>query len=181
MERLHVNVTRAGGAIANARREQNRRYRYAVVMKTYPEMDLCVLAYYRMEEVTLRAEQDREYQEAMKADMLMRERARKMEEDRVKAMEEEAQRELQAAIDLSKKLEEENKLRKKLAAVEASTISDDSPDIALIRFQLPQASKISKKFKKNDSIQVCCVCTPYLINYCICNQYYCIICVIDYI
>ena len=101
----------------------------------------------------LREEQDMEYQRSMEMDRQIRERARQEEELKRKLEEEQAQRvELDAAIALSKQLARKRKL------VEERLVPDNSTaeGVALIRFQLPQGSKISRKFMKFDTVQVRC-------------------------
>ena len=107
----------------------------------------------------LREEQDMEYQRSMEMDRQNRERARQEEELKRKLEEEQAQRvELDAAIALSKQLEAEGVLARKRKLVEERLVPDNSTaeGVALIRFQLPQGSKISRKFMKFDTVEVRC-------------------------
>lgn len=110
---------------------------------------------FRSEAVRLREQQDREYRESIEAEM--REIQRKEEEERKKIEEEEArkqQEELEAAIELSKKLSRESTIKRLKDAFALNPEPDNGSDIATVRFQLPRGKKLSRRFLKNDTTQV---------------------------
>lgn len=135
LARIRSAFNSSGAYIANARFERQQRE----------------------EAVSLRAQQDREYQEALEADRKRIEQQRLEEEERLRQLEREAQeRELKEAIELSQNLEKESVLAKRREAIKNNNELQNSnaPTLALIRFQLPQGAKISRKFDKDDQIQM---------------------------
>jgi hypothetical protein len=113
----------------------------------------------REEATRLRAQQDREYQEAAEADRLAVIRQRE-EAARREAEEEEArqQQELAAAVELSKRLTEEDTLRKLRASFGAVPEPDPSPTVSAVKFQTPSGKKLSRRFQKTDTVQVHVLC-----------------------
>ena len=110
------------------------------------------LALYREETINLRAEQDRDYREAEEADRRERQRreqereAQQRAEHEAKQLEEESE-----AIELSTKLHYESIIKRKQAQLKPEP--DQSPDAATIRFQLPQASKLTRRFHRTDTVE----------------------------
>ena len=107
----------------------------------------------RTADANLRVEQDREYLEAMERDREMQMRAQREREAKEQAEQEEAQRkELEEAMALSAKLSRESALEKNRAALNRETPSGG--DSATIRFHLPQGTKISQAFWKDDTVEI---------------------------
>lgn len=118
----------------------------------------------RVESTMLREQQDREYREAEEADRVRRET---MEREAIEAQqreeEEEQRRELEEAIDLSNKLtKESNIIRKRQSLAGEPNPTVPVSEVSTIRFQLPQGSKISRRFMKTDPVQTVC---DYLLVY----------------
>ncbi len=102
----------------------------------------------------LRDEQDREYREAEEADRRAREQNERDEAAREQQMEEERQqKELQDAIELSKKLSRDDHLQRTRSNI-GSEPAAGSPGTATIRFQLPRGIKTSRRFMREDKVQV---------------------------
>ena len=106
-----------------------------------------------MESVRLRDEQDREYKESEEADRRNREKREKEEiEEKLRADQEQEEKELSEAIELSKRINKENRLLQL-----RSNLSEEpttGPDVSMIRFQLPKGGKSSRRFLKSEKIQV---------------------------
>ena len=101
----------------------------------------------------MREQQDREYREAEEADRRERERRDKEEREALQREEDERNRkELEEAVELSKKLNYEGDIERR--RIELGDEPEGTTDIAMVRFQLPQGSKISRKFYKTDKVQV---------------------------
>ena len=115
---------------------------------------LCTLplALYREETINLRAEQDRDYREAEEADRRERQR-REQEREAQQRAEHEAKQleEEKEAIELSNKLHYESIIKRKQAQIKPEPAQ--SPDAATIRFQLPQASKLTRRFHRTDTVE----------------------------
>lgn len=121
----------------------------------------------RTEAMSLRAQQDQEYEAAMEQD---RQAMLRQEEEEREAQQRAQAEELEKAIELSKELDHLaniNKLREKLppepeipAAASGSSSSkspaDKNGQVAVVRFQLPQsckASKLQRRFNRTDTVQ----------------------------
>jgi FAS-associated factor 2 len=109
---------------------------------------------HRQEEMSLRAQQDAEYQEAIEMDRQTR--LREEEEHRAREAAE-AEEQLQAAMELSKQLDAESVLIRLKAGLSPEPAA--GADVATIRFQLPSSAssggaKISRRFHKKDTVQV---------------------------
>lgn len=111
---------------------------------------------FREESVRLRETQDREYRESQEADRL--EQLRREDESRQREIELEEQRvaeEERQAIELSQKLSRDDKTRKLRTYFEQHPEPEASvAEVATIRFQLPQGTKLSRRFLKSDTSQV---------------------------
>lgn len=111
---------------------------------------------FREEAVRLRQQQDQEYRESLEADRRAQERAR--EEERVKAEkdeEERRQKELQEAIELSKRLSQQDKIRKiKELFQREPEPNAKAPDVTTIKFHLPKGKNLTRRFLKTDAVQV---------------------------
>lgn len=115
-------------------------------------------AFQRQEGQRLREQQDREYREAQEADLLAAQQQEQLEREQAAAEEEARQRqELEEAVELSRRLTTESNLRKLREYFEQNPeppVTSSSSDVATVRFQLPWGSKLSRRFKKSDTIQV---------------------------
>jgi len=109
----------------------------------------------RREEATrLRAQQDEEYRAAMRADEDARVRARAEEAKRESEEEERRQQEeLAEAVELSKKLTQQDTIRKLRESLPTEP-DTGAVDVSTIRFQLPTGKKLSRRFAKTDTIQI---------------------------
>lgn len=99
----------------------------------------------------MRQQQDAEYQESLEADR--RERERREREEREAAAEEERRQqeaELAEAIALSERLTAEDNTRKRRDRLGPEPDAN-STTAAVVRFQLPQGKKITRRFEKSDS------------------------------
>ena len=106
----------------------------------------------RVEATRLREQQDREYREAEETDRRNRELREKAEaEERSRLEEERNAREMQEALELSERLENE----RRISSLKESLIEEPAagPDVSALRFQLPKGIKISRRFRKTDTIQ----------------------------
>jgi FAS-associated factor 2 len=120
----------------------------AVVTRIQAEADR------RREFSMLREQQDREYREAEESDRRERERRENEERERIRLEEEERQRqELEAAMELSRRLNYEGDIGKRRAELSPEPPASDV-DVAVIRFQLPQGTKLSRRFPKLETVQV---------------------------
>jgi hypothetical protein len=119
----------------------------------------------REESVRLRETQDREYRESQEADRL--EQLRRAEEVRLREEELEEQRlaaEEREAIELSQRLSRDDKTRKLRAYFEQHPEPEASiAEVATIRFQLPQGTKLSRRFLKTDTSQVIVIKRTYFL------------------
>mmetsp|Transcript_20432 Transcript_20432/g.34417 ORF Transcript_20432/g.34417 Transcript_20432/m.34417 type:complete len:455 (+) Transcript_20432:83-1447(+) len=107
----------------------------------------------RSAEANLRVEQDREYLEAMETDRQQQQAAQRQREAEERAAEEEEQRrQLEEAVALSTQLNREAAIAKKRANLQRDTPSGS--DSAVIRFQLPQGTKVSQTFWKTDTVEL---------------------------
>ena len=107
----------------------------------------------------LRAQQDREYRESAEADRLAVIRQREEAAEREIAEEEARQaEELAAAQELSRRLTEEDTLRKLRGIFEAAPEPAVGPTVSAVRFQLPSGKKLSRRFGKADTVQVNTLC-----------------------
>ena len=101
----------------------------------------------------LREEQDREFREAEAQDRLNRERREQEEREERQRAEQAAQAERDA-----QEAEEIAAAAKATAINTKKATLPDEPtagaDVAIVRFQLPSNAKITRRFKKDDSIQV---------------------------
>ena len=105
----------------------------------------------RSAESNLRVEQDREYLEAMETDRQQQLAAQRQREAADQAAHEEEQRlEMEAAMALSAQLSRDAALTKKREALQRETPT--GKDSALVRFQLPQGTKVSQTFWKTDPV-----------------------------
>lgn len=106
----------------------------------------------RREFSQLREQQDREYREAEEQDRRERQRREEEEAERQRREHEEQQRlELEEAMEFSRKLNRECDIQRRRELIGEEP--PQSPDIAALRFQLPQGTKISRRFHKNEVIQ----------------------------
>lgn len=107
----------------------------------------------RSAEANLRVEQDREYLEAMEIDRQQQQAAQRQREAEERAAEEEEQRrELEEAVALSTQLNRDAAIAKKRENLKREAPSGS--DSAVIRFQLPQGTKVSHTFWKTDSVEL---------------------------
>ena len=100
----------------------------------------------REEEVRLREEQDREYQEALLADQI-REIERREEEER-RAREEEEQKEAERLK--GQKEQERMDRARQLTSEEPAA----GPGVARIRFTLPNGKKVDRRFRSEETVEV---------------------------
>lgn len=104
----------------------------------------------------MRAEQDREFREAVELDRRAQEQRQREAELKLQQQEEESQRlELEAAIQLSEQLKKESQLQKDKKLLDEKGVPPSDEGAALIRFQLPHGVKLSRKFWRMDPISVC--------------------------
>lgn len=102
----------------------------------------------REEEVRLRQEQDREYQEALLADQI-REIERRQKEERQKREEEERLEEIQLAGQLERqRMERAREIMKRCPEPSAGG------GTARIRFTLPNGKKVDRRFKSEETVEV---------------------------
>lgn len=107
----------------------------------------------RTAEASLRVEQDREYMQAMETDRQQQQAAQRARAAREEAEQEEEQRlQLEEAMALSAQLTHDSALSKKRAVLQRDTPTGS--DSALIRFQLPQGTKVSQTFWKSDPVEI---------------------------
>lgn len=107
----------------------------------------------RSAEMNLRVEQDREYLEAMETDRQQQLAAQRQREAQEQAAREEEQRlELEEAMALSAKLSKDALIAKKREKLQREKPS--GADSALVRFQLPQGTKVSQTFWKTDHVEI---------------------------
>ena len=102
----------------------------------------------RDEATRMRQQQDAEYQESLDADR--RERERRESEEREAAEEEERRQqeaELAEALALSVRLTAEDTTRKRKDRLPPEP-DGNSSSVAVVRFQLPQGKKITRRFEK---------------------------------
>lgn len=105
------------------------------------------------ESARLREQQDREYREAEERDRLERLRKQEEEEELARLEVEERNRgELEAAMELSKKLTKDSEILKKRQNLPPEPDASMS-EAATIRFQLPTGTKILRRFHKEDTVQ----------------------------
>eukprot|EP01041_Mallomonas_annulata_P007510 gene7510-15368_t len=108
----------------------------------------------REQSTQLREEQDREYREAMEADRKARERKQQEIDLQTQREEEERQREeLENALRLSQQLARETVVTRARAALTEEPAANDAL-AAMIRFQLPQGTKIARRFRNAETIQM---------------------------
>ena len=96
----------------------------------------------------LRSEQDEEFQRVLAAD---REREQRAEAQRRAADEQQSQIELDAAIELSRTLDKEASLKRKRDRLVAEP--PPGPDTTKLRLQLPNGSKIDRRFPSSATVQ----------------------------
>lgn len=114
-----------------------------------------IFAFHREQATQLRAQQDREYRESAEADRLASIRAREAEEQRLAEEEEARQRaELEAAVEMSRQLTQQDTIRKLKSAFDAVPEPEAAPAISAVRFQLPSGKKLSRRFAKTETVQV---------------------------
>eukprot|EP01038_Epipyxis_sp_PR26KG_P014982 gene14982-20155_t len=135
VDRLQTSINRHNGEINRQRLETMRRD----------------------EAAHLREQQDREYRESMEADS--REERRRLQQEREAELlenERKAREELEQAVELSKKLTQEDKMRKlnEYFISHPEPAQGSSKDISEIRFQLPNGMKLTRRFLKFDQVQV---------------------------
>lgn len=117
----------------------------------------------RREFSLLREQQDREYREAEESDRRDRERRENEERERIRLEEEEKQRqELEEAMELSRRLNYEGDIAKRRSELSAEPGASDA-EVAVIRFQLPQGTKLSRRFSKLEKVQVMFASLSYFI------------------
>ena len=115
----------------------------------------------REESVRLREQQDREYRESAEEEMREAARLRHEEQEAARLAEEARVAKLeQEAIALSLKLHQEAVVEKKRSKFTAGEPLQ-APDVATVRFQLPQSSssqaaKLTRRFYKTDTIEHLC-------------------------
>lgn len=100
----------------------------------------------REEEIRLRREQDREYQEALSADRI-REAERREEEERLRREEEE-----RAETERSARAREEERLERARGRM-AKCTEPESGGVK-IRFTLPDGKKVDRRFRNGESLEV---------------------------
>lgn len=99
---------------------------------------------------TLRAQQDVAYEESLKADR-EKERKRQMERDEQKKIE----KELQEAVDAEERRRDlKERLKLELVQTVPSEPDEESPNAISIVFKLPNGMRITRRFKKSDSLNV---------------------------
>ena len=102
----------------------------------------------REEEIRLREEQDREYQEALLADQI-REIERREEEERVQREEEERRELERMAVE-----KEEERMGRARELMGACVEPAGGPGTARIRFTLPNGKKVDRRFRSEETIEV---------------------------
>ena len=102
----------------------------------------------REEEIRLREEQDREYQEALLADQI-REIERREEQERLQKEEEERVELERLAVEV-----ERNRIEKARELVAKCEEPSAGAGTARIRFTLPNGKKVDRRFKSEDTIEV---------------------------
>mmetsp|Transcript_6328 Transcript_6328/g.13733 ORF Transcript_6328/g.13733 Transcript_6328/m.13733 type:complete len:577 (+) Transcript_6328:62-1792(+) len=101
----------------------------------------------RQEEIRLRQEQDREYQEALLADQL-REIARREEEESARREEEEREERERRKVE-----EEESKLAKARSLLEFAGEPPAGGTVARVRFTLPNGKKVDRRFHPGNNLK----------------------------
>lgn len=108
----------------------------------------------REETSSLRAQQDRDFQESQARDRREAERRQREARDRAQQVETARhEREQQEAQDLRERQARDSDLARKKAALREP---EAGPSVAMVRFQLPQGAKVSRRFDKKDSLQSMC-------------------------
>lgn len=109
----------------------------------------------RTEAQLLREEQDREYRESQEQDRLAAERqAAELREREAREEEERQQAELEAAMELSRRLTREDTVRKLKKYFEEHPEPAASDNVSAVKFQLPSGRKLARRFEKSDTVQV---------------------------
>lgn len=110
----------------------------------------------REEAQSLREQQDREYQEAAEADRIAQEQRREEERRRAREQEEaQQQAELDEAMERSRQQSRQDRLDKIRTWFQSHPEpTTGGAEVSTVRFQLPQGTKLSRRFNKADTIQV---------------------------
>ena len=103
----------------------------------------------REEEIRLREEQDREYQEALMADQIRETQRREAEEEARRREEEKIEEERQRVEKEKKWLEDAKALMK-----ESKEPAAGSNGVARLRFTLPNGKKVDRRFRCHDKLEV---------------------------
>ena len=119
-------------------------YRYSAILN---ELEMRRLM--REEEVRLRQEQDREYQEALLADQRRESEAERLQQEALAAQRAKEDEEHRQVRQKEQKLEE----AKRMIPPEPPSTTPRS-EMTHIRFTLPSGTRIDRRFRSNDSIQI---------------------------
>lgn len=104
----------------------------------------------------MREQQDREYQESIENDR--REREARLEQERLQRQEEEERRRL-VEIEQEREIEEQRKKDNRLSQIrqyfdKSPEPTKMDPEGSAIRFKLPNGENFSRRFLKNEKVQV---------------------------